>query len=114
MSLLTEALDDAGSSAVRFWDAELDRLRGELLLSLAGDNQTEAETCFQKAISTARLQNAKSLELRGTTSLARLWDKQGKSSEARDLLVAIYSWFTEGHDTPDVADAKFLLDELSR
>jgi len=99
---------------VRFWDAGLYRLRGELLLSRPGDNQTEAETCLQDAISTARQQNAKSLELRSTTSLARLWHEQGKSGEARDMLAPVHGWFTEGHDTRDLAEAKALLDELSQ
>jgi predicted ATPase len=73
----------------------------------------EAEECFQKAIDIARRQQAKSLELRASTSLARLWALQGKQQEAHDLLSAIYGWFTEGFDTKDLQEAKALLEELT-
>ena len=72
----------------------------------------EAETCFQQALTIARSQQAKSLELRAAMSLARLWQRQGKRAEAYDLLAPIYSWFTEGFDTADLQEAKALLDEL--
>ena len=72
----------------------------------------EAAAWFQQAIDTARSQQAKSLELRAATSLARLWRNQGKCTEARDLLAPVYSWFTEGFDTADLKDAKALLDEI--
>ncbi len=72
----------------------------------------EAEEYFQKAIEVARKQSAKSLELRAATSLARLWQQQGKKEEARELLAPVYNWFTEGFDTADLKDAKALLDEL--
>jgi predicted ATPase len=75
--------------------------------------ETEAEACFMKAIDIARKQQAKSLELRATTSLARLWQRQGKQHEARNMLSEIYGWFTEGFDTKDLQEAKALLEELS-
>jgi predicted ATPase len=76
--------------------------------------QAEAEECFQKAIEIARKQQAKSLELRATVSLARLWQQQGKQHEAHNMLSEIYNWFTEGFDTKDLQEAKVLLEELER
>ena len=76
--------------------------------------EEEAEACFLKAIEIARRQQAKSLELRATMSLARLWQRQGKSKEARKMLAEIYGWFTEGFDTADLKDAKAMLEELGR
>jgi hypothetical protein len=76
------------------------------------DNYTEAESCFHQAIAIARNQSAKSWELRAATSLAKLWQRQGKRQEAYDLLAPVYGWFTEGFDTADLQDAKALLDEL--
>jgi predicted ATPase len=75
--------------------------------------QQEAEACFAKALEIARAQSAKSLELRAAMSLARLWQQQGKQTEAQDLLSEIYNWFTEGFDTKDLKDAKALLEELA-
>jgi predicted ATPase len=83
------------------------------LLSISSNNVPEAEAAFRHAIEVAKRQNARSLELRAATSLARLWQGQGKNSDARGLLVPVYEWFTEGFDTPDLRDAKMLLDELS-
>src|SRR5262249_12611039 len=82
---------------------------------LAPDTQAEAEAeaCFRKALEVARRQEAKSLELRAATSLARLWQQQGKKDEARQMLAEIYSWFTEGFDTKDLQEAKALLEKLS-
>ena len=85
--------------------------RGELLLMQ--DDETAAEASFQKAIEVARRQQAKSWELRAAMSMARLWQKQGKRAEARELLEGVYNWFTEGFDTADLKDAKALLEELS-
>ena len=96
----------------RWWESETHRLKGELLLSMSSDNAPEAETRFGKALDVARRQQAKSLELRAATSQARLWRDQGKMAEAHELLVPVYNWFTEGFDTPDLQDAKALLDEL--
>jgi predicted ATPase len=99
----------------RWWEAEIHRLRGVLLLRQTGTLQAEAEaeTCFQQALDVARRQEAKSLELRATMSLARLWQQQGKRTEAYDLLAPIYGWFTEGFDTADLQEAKALLEALT-
>jgi adenylate cyclase len=97
----------------RYWEAEIHRLKGELLLSQLAGNQGEVESCFQKAIKISRLQQAKSFELRAAISLSRLWQNQGKTEKARDLLSEIYGWFTEGFDTADLKDAKALLEEFS-
>jgi predicted ATPase len=75
--------------------------------------EEEAEACFLKAIEIARRQQAKSLELRATMSLARLWQRQGKGKEARKMLAEVYDWFTEGFDTADLKDAKAMLEELA-
>ena len=96
----------------RYWEAEVCRLRGVLLLRQPGASQAEAEAWLQQALDVARRQQAKSLELRAAMSLSRLWQQQGKRSEARDLLAPIYGWFTEGFDTADLQDAKALLDAL--
>jgi len=77
------------------------------------DVEREAEACFLKAIEISRRQQAKSLELRATMSLARLWQRQGKQKEAHKMLAEIYGWFTEGFDTADLKDAKALLEELA-
>jgi predicted ATPase len=111
--LLAEALAFVHKNGERFWEAEVYRLKGDLLLALAPDNHPEVETCFHQAIDITRHQQAKSLELRAATSLARLWWNQGKRAEARDLLAGVYSWFTEGFDTADLQEAKALLDELA-
>jgi predicted ATPase len=97
----------------RFYEAELHRLKGELLLQQSPDNSTEAESCFHQALEVSRHQQSKSLELRASTSLARLWRSQGKREEACELLGDVYGWFTEGFDTADLIDAKALLDELA-
>jgi predicted ATPase len=97
----------------RVHEAEVYRLKGELLLR--GDNldPAEAQSCFERAIEIARRQSAKSLELRTTMSLARLIATQERRDEARTMLAEIYNWFTEGFDTADLKDAKALLDELA-
>jgi predicted ATPase len=96
----------------RWWEAEVCRLRGVLLLRQPGASQAEAEAWVQRALDVARRQQAKSLELRAATSLARLWQQQGKRLEARELLAPVYGWFTEGFDTADLQEAKALLEEL--
>ncbi|MCW5969409.1 MAG: protein kinase [Blastocatellales bacterium] len=111
LSLLDEALAFAEQSGERFFEAEIYRLRGELL-SQSEASQAEVEECFHQAIKVAQRQQAKSLELRGVMSLARLWQKQGKQTEARQRLAEIYGWFTEGFDTADLKEAKALIDEL--
>src|SRR5262249_3737171 len=97
----------------RWWEAEVHRLRGVLLLRRTGTPQAEAETWLQRALDVARRQEAKALELRAAMSLARLWREQGKRAEAHELLALIYNWFTEGFDTADLQEAKVLLEELA-
>jgi class 3 adenylate cyclase/predicted ATPase len=97
----------------RWWEAEVCRLRGVLLLRQPETPQAEAETWLQRALDVARHQEAKALELRAAMSLARLWQQQGKQTAARALLAPIYGWFTEGFDTADLVEAKTLLEELS-
>jgi class 3 adenylate cyclase/predicted ATPase len=97
----------------RWWEAEVCRLRGVLLLRQPGAPQAEAESWLQRALHVARRQEAKSLELRAAVSLSRLWQQQGKQAEARALLAPIYGWFTEGFNTADLQEAKALLDALS-
>ena len=92
----------------RWWEAEVSRLQGVLLLRQTGTPQAEAETWLQRALDIARRQEAKSLELRAAMSLARLWREQGKRAEAHELLAPIYGWFTEGFDTADLQEAKAL------
>jgi len=111
---LTEALTLVDTTGERWYQSELYRLKGALLLQQNSDNQVEAEACFHKALAIARSQQAKSFELRTATSLARLWQQQGKRQKAHDLLAPVYGWFTEGFDTADLIDAKVLLHELER
>jgi predicted ATPase len=113
LKAVSEALDTIETSGEGKWEPELHRLKGELLLSVSPSNQSEAEGCFKKATETARALSATSLELRAATSLARLRFDQGRTGEARDMLASLYDWFTEGFDTPDLKDAKALLNELS-
>jgi predicted ATPase len=113
LTVLAGALDVVNKYGERFYEAELYRLKGELLLALSQENQAEAETCFHKAIEVARWQSAKSLELRTVMNLSRLWQRQGKKEEARKMLAEIYGWFTEGFQTADLKQAKALLEELS-
>jgi class 3 adenylate cyclase/predicted ATPase len=113
LETVAEALEVVGATGERLAEAELHRLKGELLLARSSDNHTEAETCFHQALSVAQSQQAKSLELRAATSLTRLWQSQDKRKEAYDLLAPVYNWFTEGFSTKDLQDAKALIDELS-
>ena len=113
LTALAEALTLADTTGERWYEAELHRLQGELiLLQPSSDNQADVENCFHQAIVVAQNQQAKSWELRAATSLARLWQSQGKRQEAYDLLAPVYNWFTEGFDTADLKDAKALLEEL--
>jgi predicted ATPase len=113
LTALAEALTLVDKTGERWYEPELYRLKGALLLQQSSDHQAEAETCFHQAISIARSQQAKSFELRAATSLAKLWQQQGKRQEAYDLLAPVYNWFTEGFDTADLKDAKVLLDALA-
>jgi predicted ATPase len=114
---LAEALDSAEKRGEGYCEAELYRLKGELLLQSGGQSLEtrgkEAEGCFQKALAVARRQEAKSWELRAATSLARLWQQQDKKEEAHEMLAEIYGWFTEGFDTKDLQEAKALLKKLT-
>jgi class 3 adenylate cyclase/predicted ATPase len=113
LALLTEALTLVDTTGAQWYAPELYRLKGELLLQQNSDNHTEATSCFQHAISIAQNQSAKSWELRASTSLARLWQQQGKRQEAHDLLAPVYGWFSEGFDTADLQEARALLNELA-
>jgi predicted ATPase len=107
---LDEAFVFVAETDERYWEAELFRLKGELLF--ADGEISGAEACLNKAIEIARKQSAKSLELRAAMSLSRLWSEQGKKAKAKKLLAEVYNWFTEGFDTPDLVEAKALLDDL--
>jgi DNA-binding SARP family transcriptional activator/predicted ATPase len=111
---LAEAFSLVAQTGERYCLAELHRLKGELLLTRGRGDQADAEASFHQAIEVARRQQAKSWELRAAIGLARLWHKQGRMDEARQMLAEIYGWFTEGFDTPDLQEARALLEELSR
>jgi DNA-binding SARP family transcriptional activator/tetratricopeptide (TPR) repeat protein len=126
-AMALEAVDQALAwiehTGVQLLEAEVWRVRGELLLGAEGaahlagalhlDVAAEAEACFRRALEVAREQQARWLELRASVSLARLWGSQGRHHQARDLLAEVYGWFTEGFDTVDLVEAKALLDELA-
>ncbi len=116
LGALTEALQAVETREERPYESELYRLKGGLTLqsevSSPEVRTTAAETCLQTALDVARDQHAKSFELRAATSLARLWQQQGKRAEARDLLAPVYNWFTEGFDTKDLQEARVFLEEL--
>ena len=112
LALLAEGLEQVERTHERWSEAELWRLEGELLLQ-RGDDHKAVESCLRQAIDVARHQEARSWELRATTSLARLLGSQGRATEAREILAAIYGWFTEGFDTPDLRDAAALLEICS-
>ena len=111
LAALAEALTIMDTTGGRREEAELYRLKGELLWQ-AGTGPEEAEAWLHQALDVARRQQAKSLELRAALSLSRLWQQHGKREEARELLAPIYGWFTEGFDTVDLQEAKALLEEL--
>jgi predicted ATPase len=113
LSVVSEALAATKHYGIRYYAAELNRLEGDLRLGLNTADAKGAEVCFRRAIDIARAQQARSFELRASTSLARLWRDQGKCAEAREMLGPIYNRFTEGFDTPDLKEAKALLDELA-
>ena len=112
LGVLADALALVEKTEERYLEAELHRLRGEILIAQAPGDTGPAERAFEKGLAVARAQGARSLELRAATSLARLWQVEGKTAEARELLAPVYDWFTEGLDTPDLVDAKTLLEEL--
>src|SRR5262249_53951376 len=105
LQALVEAQTLVEQHEERYWEAEVHRLRGVVLLRQTETPQAEAEACLHQALDIARRQEAKSLELRAAMSLARLWQQQGKRTEAYELLAPIYGWFTEGFDTADLQEA---------
>ncbi len=116
LSVLAEAQSLVDTTGERDQEAEIHRLKGELILNAeCGVRSAELtpETCFLKALDISRTQESKSLELRAATSLARRWQQQGKRQDAYDLLAPVYEWFTEGFDTADLQEAKGILEELS-
>ena len=113
LDAVTEGLELVQRTGTRLFEAEMRRLRGELLLNSGDDAEIEADQSFRFAIEVARSRGAKSLELRATTSLARLLCDTNRRDEARTMLAEIYNWFTEGFDTADLKDAKALLEELA-
>jgi predicted ATPase len=118
LNTVAEALAAVEKNGERLFEAELYRIKGQLSLqskqvkASQGKSIEDAESSFLKAIEVARRQQAKSLELRASTSLSRLWLQQGRKQQARGLLAEIYGWFTEGFDTSDLKEAKALLEEL--
>jgi len=113
MSALMLGIARAEQQGQHFYDAELHRLRAEILLDMDDDAVEEAEALFHQSLDIAQRQEAKTFELRAATSLARLWQRQGKRAAARDLLAPVYAWFTEGFDTGDLRAAKALLAALA-
>jgi predicted ATPase len=113
LTVVTDALAMVHQSGARYCEAELHRIRGELLRTQAVASEGKAESCFTQAIDVARSQSAKSWELRAAMSLSSLWQKQGKKDDARRLLVEIYGRFTEGFETADLKTAKALINELT-
>ena len=111
LARLAEAVEAANASQERWFEAEIHRLRGEVLRD--SEDHASAAACFRTAIDIARHQNAKLWELRSSVSLAHLLRDQGKRTEASDLLSPLYDWFTEGFDTSDLVEAKALLDALN-
>ena len=110
LPMVKDALASVERTGERYYEAELHRLRAELLPTLQGDEgRAEAEACFHRALEVARRQEAKSLELRAATSLARVWLQQGRTADARAMLAPIVGWFTEGFDQPDLRDARVLI-----
>jgi predicted ATPase len=108
-----DAMTAVETTKERLWEAEVNRVAGEIALKSPEPDAAKAEAYFERALTVARRQQAKSWELRAVMSMARLWRDQGKRQQARDLLAPTYGWFTEGFDTLDLKQAKTLLDELA-
>jgi predicted ATPase len=113
LAALEEAVVQIDSTGYKVWEPEVYRSMGDLLLQLNSSASAKAEVSYRRAIERARSQEAKSWELRAVISLARLWRDQGKHTQAHALIAPVYAWFTEGFDTPDLKDAKALLEELA-
>jgi len=114
LQALAEAHTLVEQQEERWWEAEIYRLRGVLLLRQPRTPQAEAETWLQRDLDVAHRQEAKSLELRAAMSLSRLWQQQGKRAEAYERLAPLYAWFTEGFDTADLQEARALLEALGK
>jgi predicted ATPase len=114
MRCIGEAVTQIEKTKERQYEAEVNRVAGEIALKSPEPDAAKAQAYFERALSVARQQHAKSWELRAAMSMARLWRKQGKRDEARELLALVYGWFTEGFDTRDLKEAKALLDMLAR
>ena len=114
VSILAESQAALEKTGERWWQAEVYRIHGELLLRHSGAAPADkrAEEYFRRALQTAREQCAKSLELRAIMSLSRLLQRRGERSEARQMLTGIYNWFTEGFDTPDLQEARALIEQM--
>ena len=110
---IDDAIDKVERSKEKWCEAEVHRIAGEIALKSLAPDTEKAEKYFEHALSVARAQQAKSWELRAAMSMARLWRDQGKVQQARELLAPVYGWFTEGHDTRDLKEAKALLEELA-
>ena len=110
---IREAMTEVETTKERWFEAEIQRMAGEIALMSPEPDAAKAEAYFERALAIARVQQAKSWELRAAMSMARLWRDQGKRDEARELLAPVYGWFTEGFDTLDLKQAKALLDELA-
>jgi predicted ATPase len=108
-----DAMTAVEATKESWYEAEVNRIAGEVALKLSVPDAAKAESYFERALAVARQQQAKSWELRVAMSIARLWRDQGKRDEARDLLAPVYGWFTEGFDTLDLKQAKALLDALA-
>ncbi len=110
---ISEAMATVETTKARQWEAEVNRIAGEIALKSPERDTAKAQAYFERALAVARQQQAKSWELRAAMSIARLWRDQGKREEARELLAPVYAWFTEGFDTHDLKEAKALLEELA-
>jgi len=109
---IDDAIEKVERSKEKWCEAEVHRVTGEITLKSPAPDTEKAEKYFEHSLSVARAQQTKSWELRAAMSMARLWRDQGKVQQARQLLTPVYDWFTEGHDTLDLKEAKALLDEL--
>ena len=112
LNLLDHEINRGQSNGVHWYEAELNRIKGNLLLMNSTNTRSEAEESYWRAIEVARAQSAKSMELRASMSLALLWQSMGKSDQAIELLQPVYDWFTEGLDTRDLVQANELLVDL--
>ena len=113
LALIEEAVECMNRTGQHVFEAQLHRMKGDLLLAVSRDTPAEAEDCYRYALDCARRQGSKYADLSAALSLSRLWRDQGKHDDARTLLAEIYGWFTEGFDTRDLKEAKALLDDLA-